>query len=198
MEKNKEKIPSFLILELTLSIIFVIILAIGIAVFANRKEEIILKEENGANIVLNYSSNVNGLSIKGAAPTTDSVGLKKSEDGEYFDFSIEVTLDDAPSVEYEIVAIKDKANSNISDDDIKIYLEKEKSGTYTKIFGPSKYVPLKKETKFGTKAGSMVLATTKKTNSSTDNYRLRMWLSDKSTMNDGSYSIEIGVNAIAK
>ena len=198
MEKNKEVVPKFLIFELSICVIFVIVLAIGIAVFANRDEEVVVKKEKGANIVLNYSSNVNGLSIKGATPTTDSVGLQKSEDGEYFDFSVEVKLDNAPSLEYEIAAVKDKVNSTIADDDIRIYLEKEKSGTYTKVFGPSKYTPLKKKDKFGTHAGSMVLLNTKKTNTSTDNYRLRMWLSDKSVTTSGDYSIEIVVNAIAK
>lgn len=198
MKENKEEIPKFLILELSLCIAFVVIVAIGIAVFANREEKVIYKKENGANIVLNYSSDVNGLSIKNATPTTDVIGLQKSEDGEYFDFSIDIDLDNAPSLEYEISAVKDKVNSTISDDDIKIYLEKEKSGTYTKVFGPSKYTPLKKKDKFGTEAGSMVLLTTKKTNTSTDNYRLRMWLSDKSVTTNGNYSIEIVVNAIAK
>lgn len=198
MEKNKEEIPKFLIFELSICIIFVIIMAIGIAVFANREEKVIIKKENGANIVLNYSSDTSGLTIKGATPTTDAVGLQRSDDGEYFDFSVETTLDNAPSLEYEIVAIRDKTNSTIADNDIKIYLEKEKSGTYTKVFGPSKYTPLKKKDNFGAKAGSMVLLNTKKTNSSTDNYRLRMWLSDKSTTTSGDYSIEIVVNAIAK
>lgn len=197
MEKNKEEIPKFLIFELSMCIVFVIIMAIGIAVFANREEKVITKKENGANIVLNYSSNTNGLSIKNATPTADSVGMQGTEDGEFFDFSVDVALDNAPSLEYEIVAIKDKKNSTISDDDIKIYLEKEKSGTYTKVFGPAKYTPLKKKNKFGSTPGSMVLLKTKKTNTSTDNYRLRMWLSDKS-VTTGSYSIEIVVNAIAK
>lgn len=197
MEENKEEIPKFLIVELGMCIIFVIIMAIGIAVFVNRDEKVITKKENGANIVLNYSGNTNGLSIKDATPTTDSIGMQGIEEGEYFDFSVDVALDNAPSLEYEIVAIKDKKNSTISDDDIKIYLEKEKSGTYTKVFGPSKYTPLKKKSKFGSPTGSMVLLKTKKTNTSVDNYRLRMWLSDKS-VSTGTYSVEIVVNAIAK
>ena len=198
MEKNKEEIPKFLIFILCICVTLIIIIAIGIAVFVNRDPEVVEKNENGANVVLNYSTDINGLKIKGATPTTDSVGIKKDEEGEYFDFSVEVSLDNAPSVEYEISAIKDKSNSTIPDDDIRIYLEKEKSGTYTKVFGPSKFTPIKKDTKFGSSTGSMVLTNTKKTNSSTDNYRLRMWLSDKSVVQNGTYSVEIEVHALAK
>lgn len=198
MEKNNEEVPKFLIFILCICITLVIIVAVGIAVFLNREEEVIEKKETGANIVLNYSTDTNGLKITKATPTTDAVGIKSSEEGEYFDFSVETTLDNAPSVEYEVAIIKDKANSTISDEDIKIYLEKEKSGTYTKVFGPDKYTPTKKDSKYGSEAGSMILVDTKKTNSSVDNYRLRMWLSDKSVMTEGNYSIEIVVNAIAK
>lgn len=197
MEKNKEEVPTFLIVILSICIVFIIIVAIGIAVFVNREPEVKEKRELGSNITLNYSSDINGLYIKGATPTTDQVGIKEDEDGKYFDFSIDVKLDNAPSVEYEISAVKDKSKSTIADSDIKIYLEKEKSGTYTKVFGPSKYTPLKKKTKLGSKPGSMVLTKTKKTNSSVDNYRLRVWLSDTSLVS-GDYSIEIEVNAISK
>ena len=198
MDKNKEEVPKFLVFILCICVVLIIFIAIGFGVFINRKEEVIEKEESGANIVLNYSTDINGLEIKSAIPTSDAAGVKKVDDGEYFDFSIEVKLDNAPSVEYEISAIKDKVKSTIPDDDIRIYLEKEKSGTYTKVFGPAKYTPLKKPTKFGSEVGSMVLVDTKKTNSSTDNYRLRMWLSDKSLVKDGTYSLEIVVNGLAK
>lgn len=198
MVENKEEIPKFLVFILCLCVVFIIIIAIGFAVFVNRREEVIENEENGANVVLNYSTNSNELKITKATPTIDQVGIKKSEEGDFFDFSVETELDNAPSLEYEISIVKDKVNSNISDDDIRIYLEKEKSGTFTKVFGPDKYKPLKKKNKFGTEAGSMILVDTKKTNSSVDNYRLRIWLSDKSVATDGDYSIKVEVNALAK
>ena len=198
MEENKEVIPKFLVFILCICVVLIILIAVGFAVFVNRKPEVVENEENGANIVLNYSTDVNGLEIKDATPTTDTVAIKKNEDGDYFDFSIDVKLDNAPSIEYEISVIKDKKNSTIADDDIRIYLEKENSGTYTKVFGPDKYKALKKKDKFGSPVGSMVLTKIKKTNTSTDNYRLRMWMSDKSVTQTGNYSIEIVVNAIAK
>ena len=198
MEENKEKVPKFLVFILCMCIVFIIIIAISFAVFINRQEKVIEKSENGANVVLNYSTDINGLKITKATPTTDQVGIKNLEDGEYFDFSVETKLDNAPSLDYEISIVKDKVDSNISDSDIRIYLEKEKSGTFTKVFGPNKYTPLKKKNKYGTEAGSMVLVDTKKTNSSVDNYRLRIWLSDTSVTTEGNYSVKVVVKALAK
>jgi hypothetical protein len=44
----------------------------------------------------------------------------------------------------------------------------------------------------------MVLYKVKKNTSGTTNYRLRMWLSDKSTMLVGNYSVEVSINGKAK
>ena len=147
---------------------------------------------------MNYTDNITGLSIVDATPTTDSIGMKNSKDGQYFDFSIEVHLENAKTVEYEVAAIKDASNSTISDDDIKIYLEKENSGTYTKVFKPAGYVPIERDTELGSPEGSMVLARVKQIKDSTDNYRLRMWISDKSVTKKGNYTVEIVVNGKAK
>ena len=40
MEKSKEEIPTFLLVILSVCIVFVVIVAIGIAVFVNRDPEI--------------------------------------------------------------------------------------------------------------------------------------------------------------
>lgn len=196
---GKEKSSnSFFIVMLIVCTILITLIVIGFVVFNNRTEKVIEEEENGASIVLNYTSNVSGLQIKNATPQADGEGIKTMKEGEIFDFSVDVLLDNAASVEYEISAIKDLTNSTISNDDIRIYLEKEKSGTYTKVFGPDKFTPLKKKSDLGSQKGSMVLLDVKKTNSNSDNYRLRMWLSEKAQVSNGTYAVDIEVNGIAK
>ena len=188
----------FLIVMLSVCGILITLIIIGFVVFSNRDEKVIEEEENGASIVLNYSSNISGLQIRNASKKDDNTAKLALNDGEYFDFSVDVLLDNAASVEYEISAVKDSVNSTIPNEDIKIYLEKEKSGSYTKVFGPDEFKPLKKKSDLGSKKGSMVLLNVKKTNSNSDNYRLRMWLSDKSKLDNGSYSVDIEVNGVAK
>ena len=195
---SKDSKGAFIILMITVVLILSGLIVAGYIAFSLREQEVVEEEENGADIVLNYSTNYNGLEIKNATKMKDDDGIINLKEGEYFDFSIEVLLDNAASVEYEVSIEKDAVNSTIPDSDIKIYLEKEKEGTYTKVFGPEKFTPLKKNSKYGSKKGSMPLVEVKKTNSNTDNYRLRMWLSDKSKLTTGTYSVNVEVNGIAK
>ena len=78
---------------------------------------------------------------------------------------------------------------------IKIYLEKENSGSYSKIFGPSKFKGISKTSDLGTPKGSMVLAKVTNKKSIIENYRLKVWLS--STASPGTipqnYSIDINL-----
>lgn len=182
-----------------LGICLVLIIFVGIIffLFANREEEVTEKKVKGGNIVLNYTNNITGLNLTQITPTEDSVGMKNDKEGQYFDFSVDIDVDEANSIEYEIAVIKNERISTLSDDDIKIYLEKEESGTYNKVFGPSVYNPLKKDTKLGSPEGSMVLVKEKTTKSLKDNYRLRLWLSSSSVVQTGNYSVEVVINGKA-
>lgn len=197
METNNSR-KAFILLMLSVSALLIGFVVIGWIIFSIKGKDVVDEEENGADIILNYSTNNSGLQIRNASKTKDEDGILNLKEGEYFDFSVEVLLDNASYVEYEISAVKDVVNSTTPNDDIKIYLEKEKDGTYTKVFGPDKFTPLKKESDLGSKKGTMPLIKVKKTNSNTDNYRLRMWISDKAQLDNGSYSIDVEVNGIAK
>ena len=188
----------FWYLTIVVCMLLIILISIGYFYFFNREEEIVEKTQSGGGVILNYSSDINGLNIVNAIPTTSVVGMNNSIDGQYFDFSVEAALDGADSIEYEISVSKDTVNSTISDEDIRIYLEKEKSGTYTKIFGPEKFTALKKDTKLGTKKGNMVIYKTKKIKGGTDHYRLRIWMADNSVLPTGNYGVLVNIDGIAK
>ena len=198
MEKKRELTKSFWFTWLLIILVLIVVVAIGFGLFVNRKDELIINEENGGNVVLNYSSNIAGLKIVNATPITDAVGMKKSDDGDYFDFSVESELDNAASLEYEISLIKNKKTSTIPDEDIRIYLEKEESGTYTRVFGPEEFKAIKQETEVGSEVGSMVISKVSKINSGSDHYRLRMWLSESSSLEKGNYSVDVKINAKSK
>ena len=195
---SKNSNSAFLILMMSVVILLMGLIVAGFVAFSLKDDDVIEEEENGADIILNYTSNDSGLSIKSTSKVKDADGMVNLKDGEYFDFSVEVLLDNASNVEYEISVEPEEINSTIPNGDIRIYLEKEKEGTYTKVFGPDKFTPLKKDSKLGSKKGSMPLIEVKKTNSNTDNYRLRMWLSDKSNLSEGTYSVEVEVHGMAK
>ena len=199
MENKKGELSKkFWYLILGICLIFFVLVVIGFVVYKNRKPEVIDKKVKGGSVVLNYVDNITGLTLKNMTPTTDAIGKKKDKEEEYFDFSIETEISEAKEIEYELAVIKDESLSTISDDDIKIYLEKEDSGTYNEVFGPGSYKKIKKDSKLGSPEGSMILLKEKKKKDSKENYRLRMWLSDKSLTTKGNYSVEVVLNGKAK
>lgn len=196
---RKEKLSkNFWIILVCVCSIFIIVLAVGIVLVSNKKQDIVVEKKEGGNILLNYSDNIDGLSISNAIPTSDLIGIKDNTEGSYFDFSVDANLDEAKYVEYEVSIKRDKSKSTISDSDIRVYLEKESDGTYSKVFGPTTFEGLKKKTVLGSEKDSMVLTKAKKVKSGTDNYRLRIWLADTSLVQNGSYSVEVDINGKAK
>lgn len=197
---NKEVKQSNYFWYLIVGIIFVMILvaSIGFVAFSNREDEVIEKNSDGAKVYLNYSSDIPGLKLTNMTPTSNDVSMNELKEGYYFDFSVEVDMLKAKEYEYEISVVKDSNNSSIVDDDVRVYLEKEDSGSYVQVFEPNKYSPLKKKSDLGSPKGSMVLYTESCSKDCSNNYRLRIWLSDSSTVTIGSYGVDVIVNGVAK
>lgn len=200
MENKKDENLSRKFWYILLGICLALMFFVGIMFYAffDRQEEVIEKEYTGGNIQLNYTNNITGLSLEKITPVTDEVGMKNDKAGQVFDFSLDIEIEEADTIEYEIAVIKNKEGSTINDADIRIYLEKEESGTYSKVFGPEAYKALGKDSKLGSPEDSMVLVKDKTEKSLKDNYRLRMWLSNKSLTKTGNYSVEVVVNGTAK
>ena len=196
-KKGNELSGIFWIILIIICLILAIFVGFLFVEFGKQKDIVIDKEENGGNIVLNYTNNITGLYITKAIPTNDAIGMKLNNEGQYFDFAIDTKLDNATSIDYEIAVIKDEKKSTIPDSDIRIYLEKEVSGTYTKVFGPAAFTGIKEESKLGSEKGSMILSNVTTKKSVVDNYRLRLWLSDSSTLQSGDYAVEVVVNGKA-
>ena len=196
-KKNNELTKTFWIITLILCLLCIVGIGVGYYFYKQEAEKAVFKEELGRDVYLKFVGNTNGLTLLNASPMTDQLGALQEGENKYFDFSVEVKLDQADFVEYEIAIEKDKAFSNIPDNDVKFYLEEENSGSFSKIFGPSEFKPLEKESDLGTEAGDMVLYSVKKNSSGTTNYRLRMWMADASTMPVGNYSVEVLINGKA-
>lgn len=195
MEKGSNKLSkTFWILTLILCILCIVGISIGFYFYKQETNKVVVKDKLGGDVYLKYVGNTNGLTLLNASPMTDQLGALQDGDNKYFDFSVEVDLDEADFVEYEIAIVKDKSFSNIPDNEVKFYLEEENSGSFSKVFGPSEFKPLEEKTELGTDKGDMVLYTVKKADSGTINYRLRMWMAETSTMPVGNYSVEVSIN----
>lgn len=198
MEKGSNKLSkTFWILTLILCILCIVGISIGFYFYKQETNKVVVKDKLGGDVYLKYVGNTNGLTLLNASPMSDQLGALQDGDNKYFDFSVEVDLDEADFVEYEIAIVKDKSFSNIPDNEVKFYLEEENSGSFSKVFGPSEFKPLEEKTELGTDKGDMVLYTVKKADSGTINYRLRMWMAETSTMPVGNYSVEVSINGKA-
>lgn len=197
-DNNQKKLSKkFWIITVILSLFVISFFIVGVVVFVNKKPEVINKTSYGGTVKLNYTSNSNNYIIDNLNLISDEEGMKMIDDGKYYDFSVVSTLKNSKSISYEISIKKIIDKSNVDDKDIRIYLEKEDSGSYKSVLKPSNYQKIKKTSAIGTKDG-MILYKNTVNKSSTDNYRLRIWLSDKSSLSEGKYAVEININANAK
>lgn len=198
-DKNYSKKIFILLLLVTLLVVFVI--SFSFAVFVKTEEGVDNTIESG-EISMNYLEKTNGISIENAMPTSDEVGVKQLGENEYFDFTVNSKLVGDVKIVYEIAAIKD-VNSTIPDNEIRLYLEQEKSGTYTKVMEPKNFIAESKDTKIGTPKGAMVLKKVTKEREEddsdklvkyVDNYRLRMWLGENASISDvRTYAVKVNV-----
>ena len=197
---EKEKNGKLIILIAGISLIILIILIILIVSFVNKPSDVVTEKKTGGEVNITYTDKSNTLTITGATPMEDSAAIKDLAGENYFEFSVETKLDEAEEVNYEISISKNVSKSTINDSDIRVYLEKENSGSYTKVFGPKPFKGISKTTDLGTKKGDMVIANMTNKKSIIENYRLKIWLSNtaaESTISQ-DYSVEINIKGDAK
>lgn len=200
-QENKSNSSKFIFISVILvTILVILVLCLSFTAFKKATSEDGTNSNNGSNgngginskISMTYTENMNGISIQDALPTSDEVGKHLNGKGEYFDFTIKSNIVNS-SITYEIAAIKDKS-STISDDSIKLYLEKQNSGTYEQVMEPTIFKSITKRSKIGSPKGSMVLYKLNRKKSGTDNYRLRMWIKEDAVVEmDKSYTVKVNV-----
>ena len=192
-EKEEEKVKNILISLIIVTVLVLTVLGLSFATFQQEHKNDNSNSITTQNISMNYTESENGITIVNAVPTPDSVGKLLNGKSEYFDFTINVTLAKNTKVKYEIAAIKDK-DSTIPDENIKLYLEQQVSGSYEEAMPPTIYTPLKEQSEIGSPIGSMKLKTVEKDKSGADNYRLRMWIREGAPIEvSQEYTVKVNV-----
>ena len=124
MEKTNNKLnKTFWILTLVICLLCIAGISVGFYLYKLETDKEIIKEKLGGDVYLKFVGNTNGLTLLNASPMTDQLGALQEGENKFFDFSVEVKLDEAEYVEYEISIEKDTAFSNIPDNEVKFYLE---------------------------------------------------------------------------
>lgn len=184
-----------------IALLLIVLLVIGIsavAVTVTKKGDKVNTITTG-NILLDYTEDNNGITITNAMPTTDATGKTLSKNNEYFDFNVISTISGSANITYEISAVK-SSNSTLDNNDVKLYLEKNQLGKYVEVMEPTKFKPLTSKSDIGSEKGTMILYKETVNKTTTDNYRLRMWLSDKAKVDNISrtFTVQVAIHASVK
>ena len=196
MDKRKEKV---IILGLILLMI-VAVVGVSYAAFSYTDTGTKVNSITSGAITMTYTESDNVISMDGALPTTDKTGTVRLKEGEYFDFTISSTITGNVNINYEISA-KDITSSDrkIDGSNIKLYLTKiTEDGTEEALMSPETYNEESIANDYtGRPAGEMSLYTSSMNSSETNNYRLRMYVTEEyNPQGDGGgleFSVKINV-----
>ena len=196
-EIKRESGGKLFIIVIALLIFIFTFIGVSIATFTYTKEKDSVNTIGTGNVYLNYTEDNNGINITNAYPVNDEVGKTLTDKNYYFDFTVEGKFSGDLVADYEIFAEK-IASSTLSNDEVKLYLEKKVDDTYEEVMAPKNFTPLKESTKLGTMAGAMLLDKGEMSKSDEINYRLRMWVADTTILGEFEKTFGVRVSIKAK
>lgn len=184
--------------------IVVILCVCGVIGFAfyikfNQPNDVVEEKLSGGSVSLTYSDDENLFVLESNIPTSDIAGKASDSADSYFDFTVRSILLDANSIEYEIILVKDDKLSTLDDVNVKVYLEKEVDKKYKEVVSPSFFTKNYKDSKLG--GDAMSVFKYKVTDDASENYRLRMWVSDTAVLDSKEiqkYAVKVAVKGSAK
>lgn len=198
MDKNVKVKNNFKEIIFSLSAIIVlitIVVAISFAAFNYLGTGEKANTINSGIINMSYSEPDNGINLVNALPISDEQGKLLSGSLNVFDFTIEAEIVGNATINYAITAVK--GESTVDDSAIKVYLTKVNNNLESVVLEPTKISNLSVSTgseSYQPSSGEFILFNDSITNSITDIYRLRMWVSDDYTIsNGGTYTLRVNV-----
>ena len=194
---KKESNNKIFVIIICLLIFILMVIGVSMATFTYTKEKDSVNTISTGNVSLNYTENTNGIYITNAYPISDDVGRTLTLENQYFQFSINVSIQGDVVADYEISAEK-LETSTLSNDEVKLYLEKEVNNSYEEIMAPKHFTPLSESTDLGTVAGTMLLDSGSVDKTSSINYRLRMWVDANTIVGELEKNFGVRVSVKAK
>lgn len=193
---------------LGIALLIIAIVGISYAVFATTLKG---SEENvitTGTISMSYVESTNGVSISNAMPMSDEEGKSLTGEDNVFDFTVSSVIKGKTTVSYEVVAEKVTIDGAVvPDKDVRLYLQKKVADQYvdTEITStPSSFISNGVVSALGSPAEGMILykgdfTSDKVTGGEfSDSFRLRMWLSRDSVIDEVPRTFKIKINVYGK
>ena len=199
--KKKENI----IIIVMLIVLVLAVIGVSYAAFNYSKTGEKVNSITTGSIVMTYEETSNTISLNAALPTTDKTGMVRLNPGEYFDFSVSSEIVGDVNINYEISAkdITDSGARKIDGSNIKLYLTRlTDDGKEEGLMVPETYNEEERENTYtGRPSGEMSLYTGSMSSSESNNYRLRMYVTEEyNPQGDGGglqFSVQINVYGLA-
>ena len=195
--KKKENI----VIIVMLVVMVIAIIGVSYAAFSFSKQGSVPNKITTGSITMTYEESDNTISIGNALPTTDATGMARLKDGEYFDFNVSSEITGDVNINYEISA-KEVGDGTIDGSNIKLYLTRlTEDGTEEQLMTPETYNEESTSNKFtGRPAGEMSLYTSSMNSSESNNYRLRMYVTEEYNPqgDGGNLTFAVKVNVYGK
>ena len=174
---SSKKGISFKVWMLLLAVFLSVGAVIGVSayLFYGEEKNIEYDEVSGGELSMTYTDDQNIFSITNGIMMSDVDGMAQDASDKFFDFSVNTDISNANNLEYSIILVKDEELSTAQDENVKIYLEKEISGSYSEIAGPIVFSSNMKDSEY---ENAMTIYKGTNKNNKTENFRLRMWISD--------------------
>ncbi len=180
------------------ALLIVAIVGISYAIFVFSAKSRVDNTVRSGGITFEYLEGDSVIDINDALPVSDEVGVKQTKS---FNFQVSSAIRGNTTVFYEVRAKSLTVDNKIDNQYVKIYLEKKDGGDFSTVLSPTTFKenPNTSLTNISVDTNTMLLYSGKfsgkkaATTNYSDEFRLKMWLSDKYLIDDVSRSFKIKV-----
>lgn len=180
------------------ALLIVAIVGISYAIFVFSAKSRVDNTVRSGGITFEYLEGDSVIDINDALPVSDEVGVKQTKS---FDFQVSSAIRGNTTVFYEVRAKSLTVDNKIDNQYVKIYLEKKDGDDFFTVLSPTTFKenPNTSLTNISVDTSTMLLYSGRfsgkkaTTTNYSDEFRLKMWLSDKYLIDDVSRSFKIKV-----
>ena len=202
MKGRSSNSKQILLSVLGVAILVVAVVGVSFAAFSYSQTGQYENKITTGVISMTYSNPSNGINLTNALPTTDATGKALTGTNNVFDFSVSATISGTATINYAITATTTPATT-LTDSFVKVYLTDRGADNDedTQVLQPTMVSSLSKtgaSEASGAPSGQYILKTGTFSTTTTDNYRLRMWVADTFTGTSASETYKLRVNVYGK
>ena len=195
MKDNNSK--QVLLSVLGVAILVVAVVGVSFAAFSYSKTGEKVNTITTGTISMSYSEPENGITLTNAMPMEDSTGMALDGANETFDFTVTATINGSgtTTINYAVTAVTEPGTT-LNDNYVKVYLTNMASDADTQILAPTVVSSLPKTSSdaSGAPDGQFILDDGTFAVSSTNEYRLRMWVANNYAVTGSSETYTLRVN----